>query len=633
MSTPITPTSCPQSLPNTDTANPDEQNKSISKQQARQTHYDVLWHGRLDELKEYKEMHGHVNVPRNSSKLGEWCYCQRKQIRAYNNNESGPLTKERKENLDALGFEWIRKRKRSDADAAEMSTKTSRSSEDQGRLLKSLAFVRTAPNTGHCEWTFDRETRVLLAKCIGKRDLLCEEDESFMMRAMERTDIALVIEGLLRNKSPLLDLQYIAKRVKGNIHHRCLHFTVAPKKQESFVAEYASKVAEPAEKSSHQQRFAVPSEKAVNRSIEISDYIDYIGKYKNAMSQENLVEEKAFQFSTMPRKEFYPSVDQFFLVDIDLQKILPEACSDFRDHFLLKKCLPGGDACMMKSVSSHGQPSMGPNLHIGTPGSSIHFHRDGEGTVDSGHFCVDGFIEVVMLGRMTEEKNQQALQHLYPHHKSKKLLWPDYESIRKCKDMNYDPCVFVLKPGQFLHVNKGRMYAFRSASSASLDANDCHKDLRNELIENKMITNDSICKILAWDWMNLGTTEEGIQREISETLTNARLAQKNEVQPLAIPERCIIAMAYHHLACYEATMCWYGGLLPSHLIVLKGIYPGLKDIIECQINDINEKIKSSKTDTYVEVLPLSDAKKDPDRATIDPFGNDFNCKLCKKRAQ
>ena len=64
---------------------------------------------------------------------------------------------------------------------------------------------------------------------------------------------------------------------------------------------------------------------------------------------------------------------------------------------------------------------------------------------------------------------------------------------------SYDPCVFVLKPGQFLHVNKGRMYAFRSASSASLDANDCHKDLRNELIENKMITNDSICKILAWD--------------------------------------------------------------------------------------------------------------------------------------
>uniref|UniRef100_A0A7S3VAZ2 Uncharacterized protein n=2 Tax=Chaetoceros debilis TaxID=122233 RepID=A0A7S3VAZ2_9STRA len=89
-------------------------------------------------------------------------------------------------------------------------------------------------------------------------------------------------------------------------------------------------------------------------------------------------------------------------------------------------------------------------------------------------------------------------------------------------------------------------------------------------------------------------------------------------------------MAYHHLACYEATTCWYGGLLPSHLIVLKGIYPGLKDIIECQINDINEKIKSSKTDTDVEVLPLPDAKKDPDRATIDPFGNDFNCKLCKK---
>jgi len=40
---------------------------------------------------------------------------------------------------------------------------------------------------------------------------------------------------------------------------------------------------------------------------------------------------------------------------------------------------------------------MGPNLYITPPASFTHFHQDGHGTVDSGHLCLAGFNEVVML--------------------------------------------------------------------------------------------------------------------------------------------------------------------------------------------------------------------------------------------
>lgn len=52
---------------------------------------------------------------------------------------------------------------------------------------------------------------------------------------------------------------------------------------------------------------------------------------------------------------------------------------------------------------------MGPNLYITPPGSFTDFHQDGHGTVDSGHQCLAGYNEVIMLRRMTEAHKQKAI--------------------------------------------------------------------------------------------------------------------------------------------------------------------------------------------------------------------------------
>ena len=55
---------------------------------------------------------------------------------------------------------------------------------------------------------------------------------------------------------------------------------------------------------------------------------------------------------------------------------------------------------------------MGPNLYITPPGSITHFHQDGHGSVDSGHQCIQGYNEVVMLRRLPEIHKKNAMNIL-----------------------------------------------------------------------------------------------------------------------------------------------------------------------------------------------------------------------------
>lgn len=67
----------------------------------------------------------------------------------------------------------------------------------------------------------------------------------------------------------------------------------------------------------------------------------------------------------------------------------------------------------MQFVNEYGRPPIGPNLYLTPPGAFTWFHEDGHGTVDSGHQCLRGRNEVVMLKRMDAEQKTEALK--VPH--------------------------------------------------------------------------------------------------------------------------------------------------------------------------------------------------------------------------
>lgn len=114
----------------------------------------------------------------------------------------------------------------------------------------------------------------------------------------------------------------------------------------------------------------------------------------------------------------------------------------------------------------------------------------------------------------------------------------------------------MLKPGQLLHINKGRLHAFRKMSTLQLEANDCHSALRQKCIVENNLTTDCICMSIAWDWMYRGVTKRGMQDEVNHTLNSASLARSHGRQSLAIPQLSLIETAKCFLAKFKTlTSC------------------------------------------------------------------------------
>jgi len=198
-------------------------------------------------------------------------------------------------------------------------------------------------------------------------------------------------------------------------------------------------------------------------------------------------------------------------------------------------------------------------------------------------------------------------------------MWQNPNKVVLLIHYSYYPCVFVLKPGQLLHINKGRLHAFRKMSRSPLEANDCHSAIRTNVIDECAITKDIVCTSVAWDWMYLGKTREGIQEEVAQTLDSVKLAIGNGSKSLAIPQLSIIETAKVHLAKYQVAVRRDGkfrevtandvmcilGLSNFTLIdvqkkqlslnILKGIYPGLVQILDEQIGAIRTKIGKQVT--------------------------------------
>jgi hypothetical protein len=78
--------------------------------------YTPTWEDRLSELAEYREIHGHCNVPARRSEdteLGRWVENQRHRYNLKLNGKTSPMTPFRIQKLECLGFEWKSLRGRS----------------------------------------------------------------------------------------------------------------------------------------------------------------------------------------------------------------------------------------------------------------------------------------------------------------------------------------------------------------------------------------------------------------------------------------------------------------------------------------------------------------------------------------
>ena len=102
-------------------------------------HHEVIaWEDRLEDLKEFKKVHGHCNVPqrwKENRGLGVWIKTQRSYYRKFKQGmKSSSLTAERVKALSDLGFEW----------------EIGKISEDSTWMQKLEALKKFKQKHGHC---------------------------------------------------------------------------------------------------------------------------------------------------------------------------------------------------------------------------------------------------------------------------------------------------------------------------------------------------------------------------------------------------------------------------------------------------------------------------------------------------
>lgn len=71
--------------------------------------HSASWINRLNELHEYRCLHGHTNVPGSyiaNPQLATWVKCQRRQFKLYSEGRPSSLSPSRIQDLEKLGFEW-----------------------------------------------------------------------------------------------------------------------------------------------------------------------------------------------------------------------------------------------------------------------------------------------------------------------------------------------------------------------------------------------------------------------------------------------------------------------------------------------------------------------------------------------
>jgi len=515
------------------------------------------------------------------------------------------------------------------------------------------------PQNETCNWSHDEKSRVIIADFSvnsGNTPLVTEENSKFLFEMQERTDITVISRGLLNLDKMDPDMwhaNYLKKVVGQEFYHKFRRFdrTIDKNGIETY------------------------EEKDSLFSMRFGDYVDYCEQRKTFLANKAEVsldqqDEPTFEFEDHMGNMHSVGIatSALYMIDVDIKRLTPLLNKNFLDSFELPAVLPGGSHCMMNSVTPDAQPFMGPNFYMTPPASFTHFHQDGHGTVDSGHLCISGYNEVIMLRRLTERHKKHALwilsgkqrggshfDGLYsmPHgdNLGKKPPWPNTDMIKECEEKGYCPSVFTLTPGDLVHINKGRLHAFRKMSTSKLREADCHAEIRRKVIEErKMDGQENLCISVAWDWMYRGVTPEGINREVSTVLEASVLNRRNGVSSLAIPELSLLQMAksvpaktlssregISFLDALQKNTCLEEKKKKSvyeatKKEICKGIYPALCVVVGQHVRALNvEESTSMERGKHLTISKIPDTQENPQTCPLDPYGDsDFQCKFCSK---
>jgi hypothetical protein len=196
--------------------------------------------------------------------------------------------------------------------------------------------MSSLPDTGQCKWTYDATHRVLLADFSSNTShplIMNPIDEIFFLQMFERTDITVISQGLLdwRRMDPRIwRLPYVCGVLNREFYHKFRRFdtTIDP-----------------------ETGFEQCLEMYLMYSMRMRDYHEYVDRRR---IQKNTTEVADPMFTFLDHEErertVHVGISALYMIDFDMNKLLPPMYANLQKSFRYPGVLPGGDHCMMNSV-------------------------------------------------------------------------------------------------------------------------------------------------------------------------------------------------------------------------------------------------------------------------------------------
>jgi hypothetical protein len=185
-------------------------------------------------------------------------------------------------------------------------------------------------------------------------------------------------------------------------------------------------------------------------------------------------------------------------------------------------------------------------------------------------------------------------------------------------------------------------------SIEKLPVDDCHRVLREQLVDEEKLETEVVCTSVAWDWMYRGVTAEGIARETTAILESAYLCRPKELQALASLGLCLHEMVRNTLQIYGERTKAMAKILdpdqppktepkegPTSVDICRGLLPCFEHLVKIN-NEVLEKTREQSRDNSgrekVFIRPEPDTNQNPKTTDKDddPYdSNHYTCKLCK----
>eukprot|EP00977_Amphora_coffeiformis_P024058 scaffold14974_cov195-Amphora_coffeaeformis.AAC.65 len=317
-------------------------------------------------------------------------------------------------------------------------------------------------SSGWASWQ-DEQQRIFLADFSGIQEI-SEQSKEFLSQMMQRDDITVITQGIMHGFRQELWSQAAVNQACGNRwYHKFRHFRWDPVK-ESYVEQngYLSM------KVGDFCKYLCQRDCFLNHKNDHDKVFRFVNGQTPQQEIELDVENDVIYMLDLDMTKLLPQTYQDFVDNFKIKEMLPggEWCMMNKVRRLLQQkivqsisigitiivffrwivgCSGGGrllhlaasvliwflnrvDVSCTIRIDRAGALSfppivltvrifelcsaafMGPNLYMTPAGSFTHLHQDGHGTVDSGHYNVTGYNEVIMLRRMPEIHKRNACQ-------------------------------------------------------------------------------------------------------------------------------------------------------------------------------------------------------------------------------